>query len=222
MIDQEARYDRIAEGYAEWWSPVHRPGTLGLLDEIEDAVTGGATRILDVGCGTGALATAIVRRWPGVRVTGVDLSTGMLAIAAREVGASPAAETLAFVTWLAGGWLAADEAYDDALIAAGLEPRASGGHGDPATPEAAAAQVRRAGLAGVRAREGTVTHRYTPERYVAFVTRFDDEDLFASLEPDSRAALEADLLARLRALPPGGLDLRLPIVYATGRRSARV
>ena len=31
MTDQEARYDRIAEGYAAWWAPVHRPGTLGLL-----------------------------------------------------------------------------------------------------------------------------------------------------------------------------------------------
>ena len=36
MTDQEARYDRIAEGYAAWWSPVHRPGTLGLLDEVLD------------------------------------------------------------------------------------------------------------------------------------------------------------------------------------------
>ena len=29
MTDQEARYDRIAEGYAAWWAPVHRPATLG-------------------------------------------------------------------------------------------------------------------------------------------------------------------------------------------------
>ena len=43
MTDEEARYDRIAEGYAQWWSPVHRPATLALLDEIEPAVAAGAT-----------------------------------------------------------------------------------------------------------------------------------------------------------------------------------
>jgi hypothetical protein len=51
------------------------------------------------------------------------------------------------------------------------------------------------------------------------VSRFDDEDLFASIDADTRQALEADLLARLAALPPDGLEMRLPIVYATGRRA---
>jgi len=272
VTDQQARYDRIADGYARWWSPVHRRGTLGLLDEISAAVDAGATRILDVGCGTGALVAEIARRHPGVRVTGVDLSAAMLAIAARELrgllaGAAGRTDlvqapadglpfpdgafhvvvsafvlqlvpsrhralremrrvlvpdgTLACVTWMQGGWLGADEAYDDALVAAGLEQRSGGGHDDPASPASAAARVRRAGFAGVRVREGAVVHRYTPEGYLAFVARFDDEDLFATLDATARSALEADLLARLRALPPGGLDLRLPIVYATGRRSAR-
>ncbi|MCJ7711286.1 MAG: methyltransferase domain-containing protein, partial [Chloroflexi bacterium] len=85
MTDQGARYDRIAEGYAQWWSPVHRPATLALLDEIEAPVAAGATRILDVGCGTGALVSAVVTRWPHVSVTGVDLSPGMLAVAEREL-----------------------------------------------------------------------------------------------------------------------------------------
>ena len=56
VTDQEARYDRIAEGYAAWWAPVHRPGTLALLDEVEADVAAGARRLLDVGCGTGAMA----------------------------------------------------------------------------------------------------------------------------------------------------------------------
>ena len=50
------------------------------------AVAAGATRVLDIGCGTGALAAAAVRRWRDVRVTGVDASVGMLAVAARELG----------------------------------------------------------------------------------------------------------------------------------------
>jgi len=81
VTDQEARYDRIAEGYATWWSPVHRPGTLGLLDEVDAIVAAGAQGLLDVGCGTGAMAADAVRRWPTVEVDGVDASAGMLELA---------------------------------------------------------------------------------------------------------------------------------------------
>lgn len=285
MTDQQARYDRIAEGYAEWWSPIHRPATLGLLDEITPAVmarsmarstagsTAGAIRILDVGCGTGALVAALADRWHGARVTGVDISAGMLAVASRAIDGLPDAVgnrvtlvqapadglpfddgsfdiavtafvlqlvpsrhrallevrrvlapggTLATVTWMSGGALGADAAYEEALIAAGLEPRDGGtARDDPDRPEVAAGRLRRAGFADVRARKGAVEHRYSPESYLAFLQRFDDEDLFASLGEADRAALEADLLARLRALPPGGLDLRHPVAYATGRRSER-
>ncbi len=44
MTDQEARYDRIAEGYSACWSPIHRDRTLALLDVIEPFVAEGATR----------------------------------------------------------------------------------------------------------------------------------------------------------------------------------
>jgi ubiquinone/menaquinone biosynthesis C-methylase UbiE len=273
VTDQEARYDRIAEGYARWWAPVHRPATLALLDEIGPAVTAGATHVLDVGAGTGALAAAVVDRWPGVRVTGVDASAGMLAVATRELGTLDARArdrvslvqatadrlpfddgafgivvtafmlqlvpsryralrearrvlarggTLSHATWLAGGSFPADDAYADALIAAGLEPRdGSGTHDEPRTPEEAAAQLRRAGFHGVTSRPSEVDHRFTPEGFLAFLARFDDEELFATLEPATRTALEADLLERLRALPPDGLRMRLPIAVVTGRRSAR-
>jgi hypothetical protein len=50
------------------------------------------------------------------------------------------------------------------------------------------------------------------------MTRFDDEDLFRTMQPADRAVLEADLLSRLRTLPADGLRLVLPIVYASGRR----
>jgi len=271
MAEQQVRYDRFAQGYATWWSPVHRACTLRLLDEAAGDVAAGARRILDVGCGTGALAVAAAERWPSVIVDGVDASEGMLAIACGELEARPGpirdrvryahgyADRLPFadgtfdvvlsafvlqlvpsrsralremrrvlrpggrlacVRWLDGGPpLAADEAYDDALVAAGLEPRDPvDDHPDAVSPGAATAQLRRAGFRGVTAHVARLEHAFTPEGFSGFITRFDDEDLFATMEPTARATLEADLLGRLLAMPPDGLRLVLPIVYASGRR----
>jgi SAM-dependent methyltransferase len=128
---------------------------------------------------------------------------------------------LAYVTWLQGGEpFPADAAFDDALEAAGLEPRDYGDErpGDLASPRAAVDQLRRAGFAAPRARAARIEHRFTAEGYLGFLTEFDEEDLFDSLEPDVRLRLVADLEARLRALPPDGLRLVLPIVFASGRR----
>ncbi|HEY6570527.1 MAG TPA: methyltransferase domain-containing protein [Candidatus Limnocylindrales bacterium] len=272
MTDQEARYDTIAEGYAELWSPVHRPATLGLLGEVERDVAAGARTLIDVGCGTGALVAEAAGRWPGVAVDGVDVSAGMLAIAERTGRALPAAVQtrirfsqapadrlpypdasfdvaltsfvlqlvpsrhralreirrvlrpagrLALVTWLRGGEpLIADRAYDEALVAAGLEPRESGGGDDDLdSPAEAVAVLRRAGFAEVTARGETLVHAFTPESFLGFIARFDDADQFDALDEADRARLEADVLARLRALPSDGLRLVAPIVYATGRRT---
>ena len=273
MTDQEARYDRIAEGYAEWWSPIHRPATLEVLDEIAPEIESGATRLLDIGCGTGALAAAAVTRWPDVRVTGADVSAGMLSVAERELGALPArardrielvlapAErlplpdgsidvavttfvlqlvpsayralrearrvlapggTLAAATWLEGGRMDADLAYRDALLAAGMEPPEIGGdHGDPRTPDEAAARLRRAGFERVTAREAVVEHAFTPRSYAAFVQRFDDEDRWTTMDPAERASLETDLLARLEAMDPEDRRMWLPVAITRGWRTRR-
>jgi SAM-dependent methyltransferase len=89
MTEQAERYDRIADGYARWWGPIITPAAVGVLDEIDDAVASGATRLLDIGTGTGTLAVAAIRRWPNVQVTGIDASSGMIAkatgVADREL-----------------------------------------------------------------------------------------------------------------------------------------
>ncbi len=56
--------------------------------------------VLDVGTGTGALARAVVQRWPGARVIGVDASLAMLARALPRAQNGGPRDRLA--------WLAAD------------------------------------------------------------------------------------------------------------------
>jgi SAM-dependent methyltransferase len=87
MTEQAEHYDRIADGYARWWGPIIAPAAVAVLDEVEAAVAAGATRLLDVGTGTGTLAIAALRRWPNVRVTGIDASSGMIARASAAADA---------------------------------------------------------------------------------------------------------------------------------------
>lgn len=84
MTEQSERYDRISEGYARWWAPVIAPAALAAIDEVAGAIDDGATRILDVGTGTGTLALALLRRWRHVQVTAIDASGGMIEKARAE------------------------------------------------------------------------------------------------------------------------------------------
>jgi hypothetical protein len=114
---------------------------------------------------------------------------------------------------------APDEAFDDALEAIGEEPRGSDGRsGDFEAVEAALHEYRRAGFSGVVVAPGVVEHRFGAEDYGTFMTEFDEETLVAELDDDVRARFLEDLRRRVAALRPEQLTLRLPIVFATGRR----
>ena len=84
MTDQQARYDRVARGYARWWAPVLRPTAIQVLDRVDPVVAAGGRHLLDLGTGTATLAIEAVRRWPTVEVVGIDASTEMAAAAGRE------------------------------------------------------------------------------------------------------------------------------------------
>jgi SAM-dependent methyltransferase len=93
-----SRYDEMADGYARFWAPVLRESAERVLDHLTPAIeaaltkrlsgVNGPARLLDVGSGTGTLAHAAVRRWPGLHVTGIDPSGGMLEVARRSAAAN--------------------------------------------------------------------------------------------------------------------------------------
>jgi ubiquinone/menaquinone biosynthesis C-methylase UbiE len=89
VTDQGERYDRMAAGYERWWAPVLAPSAGALLERLDPVVADRAIDLIDIGVGTGNLALPALRRWPGVRVTGIDASGEMVtaagAIAEREL-----------------------------------------------------------------------------------------------------------------------------------------
>ncbi|MGZ8438537.1 MAG: class I SAM-dependent methyltransferase [Candidatus Limnocylindrales bacterium] len=273
MTEQAGRYDRIAEGYAQWWAPVLAPAVAQLLDVAGRLVPTGVTRLIDIGTGTGQLALGAIARWPAVSIVGVDASAGMRAMADAnadrqldgrrrsrfrskvafaddlpfEEGSFDLAlssfvfqlvpnrsralrearrvlrpgGTLAYVSWLQDDRaFEPDVVFDDVLDDLGIGAREPDGRsGDLPSVERAVGELRRAGFAGARADAGRLEHRFTVGSYIAFLSEFDEETLFAELDPDLRARLLAELRRRLAALSTDQRTLRFPIVFASGRRS---
>jgi ubiquinone/menaquinone biosynthesis C-methylase UbiE len=129
--------------------------------------------------------------------------------------------TLAYVSWLQHDRaFEPDMVFDDVLDDLGIGARESDGRsGDLPSVARAAGELRRAGFAGAHAEAGLLEHHFTVEGYIAFLSEFDEETLFAELDPDLRARLIGELQDRLVRLSTDQMTLRFPIVFASGRRS---
>ncbi len=127
-------------------------------------------------------------------------------------------------TFAWAAWQRSDRPYEpdrianDELDRAGFDPPEAGGRpGDIASAQAAATGMRRAGFRDVRAHVAELTHEWDPAGYLAFFTQFDEESLFADLDPGERLDIERRIRRRLARLTPEQLTLRMPVIYVTGR-----
>ena len=98
------KYARLAQRYDRRWAFYIEAGVRETIRRLD---LNPRDRLLDVGCGTGALLEAVSRACPATRLTGIDPSSEMLAIARRKL--RPAVE-------LRIGWAEAipyeNEAFD--------------------------------------------------------------------------------------------------------------
>jgi SAM-dependent methyltransferase len=126
------------------------------------------------------------------------------------------------LAWVA--WQRSDQPYEPDRVAnevldeAGFDPPDTGApSGDVASAEAAAGAMRRAGFRDVHAHAEELAHAWDAAGYLGFLTEFDEESLFAELDPGERADIERRIRRRLDRLTPEQMTLRLPVVYAAGR-----
>ena len=93
--------------------------------------------------------------------------------------------------------------------------------GDVPSAATAAAELRRAGFRDVTAEASMLAHPFSVESYIGFLVEFDEESTFESMGRTERRRFLARLREGLMRLDPDELVFRAPIVYASGRRSAR-
>ena len=86
------------------------------------------------------------------------------------------------------------------------------------SPEAAAAELRRAGFERVQARVEWLEHRYTPQSFLDVLEHWIESDLFDSLGVRKRDGLRSLALTKLRRLPAEAFVWRRPLISVAGNR----
>jgi ubiquinone/menaquinone biosynthesis C-methylase UbiE len=125
------------------------------------------------------------------------------------------------VTWLVDDRaFAPDRIFDTMLDEYGFENDGDPNRkGDIPSTEHAARELRRAGFRDVAADRAMLEYAFTVDRYISFLTEFDEESLFEEMGRAERHRFLRQFRERLMALRPDELSFRVPIVYATGYRS---
>ena len=129
----------------------------------------------------------------------------------------------ALVTWHADDPpFKPDEAFGDALDDLQIISPSDDRDIHPYTSaRAAAAELRRAGFAEVRAWGVQLEHEFTPESYLDLLEHWSDRELFAGLDAETRAELRARTLRYMGDLRPDAFVWRRPLVRAVARRPRR-
>lgn len=93
------RFDGDVERFSDFETgqsaTIDSPLMLGLTADAAASVTPGATHLLDIGCGAGNYALALLGKLPGMDVTLVDLSRPMLDRSVERVAAATAGRVTA-------------------------------------------------------------------------------------------------------------------------------
>lgn len=79
-------YNKLAHNYERRWHHYVWTTLRYLSDRVD---FDGTEAVLDVGCGTGVLEEFLLKRWPGLSITGVDISEKMLTVAGNKHTLSP-------------------------------------------------------------------------------------------------------------------------------------
>lgn len=127
----------------------------------------------------------------------------------------------AHVTWLVDDRaFAPDRIFDGLLEEYGFENEDDPNRkGDIPSVDRAAGEMRAAGFRDVVAEGAFLEHAFTVDGYISFLTEFDEASLFEEMGRTERRRFLQQFRERLMALPAGELTFRVPIVYASGRRS---
>lgn len=87
-LSNASSFDRWAPDYdsSALQSLVYEPAHRAVLERCARFIPAAPRRMLDLGCGTGRLLCAAARRFPDTVLVGVDVSAGMLTVAAGSDG----------------------------------------------------------------------------------------------------------------------------------------